>query len=959
MRGKKLKNTPKLITNSTFMKNSSRHLIFTPKILSSFIICLFSIGVFIPGAYEQTKNQKGQKPIYLNTNYSFRERAADLVSKMTLAEEVKQLHTNHAPAIPRLGVQEYYYWSEAQHGVNAMFGDTHSGKKTTGGYSGHGAVHSTSFPTNFATAMSWDPKLIYREMQAISSEARGFLDKSLWGEGQNNLGSSPKDYGFLTYWAPTVNLDRDPRWGRTDEAFGEDSYLASIMEAAYVDGMQGETMNGKSKTGYLKVAATAKHYALNNIEDPRRGISSNTTNEAIRDYYTAQFRYLVEKAHVAGIMTSYNAINGTPAVANDYTVNELLQRTFGFNGYTTSDCGALGTTYKRFPNGHSWAAPGWQWKWDYQKNEALWINEKTGNTIPGAAGGIAYGLRAGTELGCTGTNYTYSNVKDAIKAGILSKGVIDRALTDIFTIRMRIGEFDQPGKVPYTKITKSVIQSSAHQKLTEKVAENTLVLLKDKSVPHENQRLLPIDAAKVNKIVIVGNMANSVELGGYSSDPSHQVSAVEGLKRAVKKINPDASVIFDSTATSATGASPAILSAKTKSDIKSADLVIVFVGTNEAVAREGHDRASLAMPGNYDSLIYQVDEVGNPNMVLIIQSDGPVKINNIQHMFPAIVFSGYNGESQGTALANVLLGKKNPSGHLNFTWYRDDTQLPSKSNYHLKPSKTHGLGRTYMYFTGGKRHVFGRNSVGKPTYPFGYGLSYTQFKISNVTVSAQNISPNDSVTVSFDVTNTGKVPGETVAQLYVAPPKIKGKELPIKQLKGFQKTRNLKPGQTQHITLKVKAINLAFWNEQKLKRVVYNGSYQFQVGYNSHKIAGSKRVNIQGKLTPKVTHVTIQPPKLVYHVGETLNLNDKNKWIKSDIDQNMAQPHATADNIVETVRNNGSFINLAQAHVNYHSSDNSVAAVDADGVVKAKNPGVATIIATVDGVSGSTVIVVK
>src|SRR5699024_8996798 len=137
------------------------------------------------------------------------------------------------------------------------------------------------------------------------------------------------------------------------------------------------------------------------------------TNEAIRDYYTAQFRYLVEEAHVAGIMTSYNAINGTPAVANTYTVNELLQRTFGFNGYTTSDCGAMGTTYRRFPGGHSWAAPGWQWKWDYPENKAVWINEKTGNTIPAAAGGIAYALRAGTELGCTGSNYTYSNVEAA------------------------------------------------------------------------------------------------------------------------------------------------------------------------------------------------------------------------------------------------------------------------------------------------------------------------------------------------------------------------------------------------------------------------------------------------------------------------------------------------------------------------------------------------------------------
>src|SRR5699024_9530241 len=163
------------------------------------------------------------------------------------------------------------------------------------------------------------------------------------------------------------------------------------------------------------------------------------------------------------------------------------------------------------------------------------------------------------------------------------------------------------------------------------------------------------------------------------------------------------------------------LSTKTKNDIKSADLVIVFVGTDEAISREGLDRASLAMPGNYSSLIYQVAALGNPNMAMVIQSEGPIDISDVQQYFPAIMFSGYNGESQGTALAHVLLGEKNPSGHLDFTWYRDDTQLPSKSNYHLKPGKTNGLGRTYMYYTGRQAHFFGRTTVGKPTYPFGYG----------------------------------------------------------------------------------------------------------------------------------------------------------------------------------------------------------------------------------------------
>jgi beta-glucosidase len=940
-------------------------LFYVMKLLRYHIIGIFVLMVFVQNSHAQSSGHsssgssltgKEDKPIYLDTHYSFRERAADLVSRMTLAEEVQQLHTNFAPAIPRLGVHQYFYWSEGQHGVNAMFGNLHNGQTHQQRFA-YGAPHATSFPVNFATAMSWDPQLIYKETEAISDEARGFLDKSLFDKGQNNLGESRDDYGNLTYWAPTVNMDRDPRWGRTDEAFGEDPYLASRMEAAFVDGYQGQTMDGQSETGYLKVAATAKHYALNDVENNRQGISSNTSDEAIRDYYTATFRYLIEKAHVAGLMTSYNAINGTPAVANTYTINELAKRTYGFNGYITSDCGAVGTTYNNFPIGHAWAPPGW--KTDRQGQHSTWTNKKTGVTVPGAAGGQAFAVRAGTCLNCTGDEYTLQNIEDAIKAGILSKGVIDRALTKVFTIRMRTGEFDPPAMVPYTKITKQVIESPAHRELAEEVAENTLVLLKNDPVPGTNTKLLPLDASKIHKIVIVGNLATRVTLGGYSGDPDLKVDAVQGITKAVEAINPGATVIFDSTGSSTTATEPALLSDKTKADIKSADLVIVFVGTDEAVSHEGHDRVSLAMPGNYDSMIYQVVDLGNPNMVLAIQSVGPVQISYIKHYFPAIVFSSYNGESQGTALANVLLGKKNPSGHLDFTWYRNDTQLPSKSDYYLTPDKTNGLGRTYMYFVGNRVGDYRHFTIVPPTYPFGYGLSYSQFKISNVAVSPKQISPDDEVTVSFDVINTGSVAGETVAQLYVAPPKIKGKELPIKRLEGFQKTKDLQPEESQHITLTVKAADLAFWDESELKSVVYNGIYQFQVGYNSSDIADSGDVNIQGTLTPVIAHVTVEPEQLIYRVGDEINLNDKNKWIKSDINPDLEEQHAVADNIIEAVNNDGSFVNLANVPIQYHSDHPAVASVNDRGIVKMLAPGVATITATIHGVSGGTVIVVK
>ena len=227
-------------------------------------------------------------PIYLDTRYTFAERAADLVSRMTLAEKVAQLHTNSAPPIARLGVQQYTYWNEGQHGVNRLGGNARHG-------SVGGGVHATSFPTNLATSMSWDPELIYQETTAISDEARGLLDRSLWGTGQNNIGPDQNAYGNLSYWAPTVNMARDPRWGRNDEGFGEDPLLVATLAGAYVNGFQGQSRTGEPLTPYLKTAATAKHFALNNVEANRQSGSSDTTEANIRNYYTSQFRSLIPR----------------------------------------------------------------------------------------------------------------------------------------------------------------------------------------------------------------------------------------------------------------------------------------------------------------------------------------------------------------------------------------------------------------------------------------------------------------------------------------------------------------------------------------------------------------------------------------------------------------------------------------------------------------------------------------
>jgi beta-glucosidase len=535
----------------------------------------------------------------------------------------------------------------------------------------------------------------------------------------------------------------------------------------------------------------------------------------------------------------------------------------------------------------------------------------------------------------------------AANKGLLGKGVIDTALAHVLTTRMRTGEFDPRADVPWTQIGASEIQSSAHQTLARKVADHALVLLKNNGVSGTGTPLLPADPTKLDNVVIVGNLANTVTLGGYSGAPSYKVNAVQGITQEVKAANPNANIYYDSCNTATTATAPASCSAQTLSAIQNADMVVVFVGTDASVASEGHDRKTLATPGNYDSMIQQVAAVGNPRMLLAIQSNGPVQISDLQQHFPAVLFSGYNGESQGLALADVMFGQQNPSGHLDFTWYKNDTQLPPIENYHLTPAHTGGLGRTYMYF---KR---------KPTYPFGYGLSYTTFKYSRLSVTPISSTPDGTVKASFKVTNTGDTSGATVAQLYVSPPAALGIETPSQQLEGFQLTNVLGPGQTQQITLSVPMRKLSRWDQKLLKQVVVDGAYQFKVGSSSAQTPASRTVEIQGTLTPRVSYVTVEPDRVIFQPGQTLNLTGRNPWIANDTQKGNEQRHQRADHIVEAVNNDQSFVDIATADVTYSSSNPNVATVTSSGELTAVSVGVATISAAIGGVTGSTPIVVE
>ena len=460
---------------------------------------------------------------------------------------------------------------------------------------------------------------------------------------------------------------------------------------------------------------------------------------------------------------------------------------------------------------------------------------------------------------------------------------------------------------------------------------------------------MPVQPKSLNKVVIVGDLAGKVTLGGYSGNPTLQVSPVAGITAQLKKANPGASVVFDAAGTSTTATSAATLSAQTKADIAAADLVIVFVGTDDSTAGESHDRPSLAMPGNYNSLIDQVTALGNKRTALVIQSDGPVDIAAEQAKVPSIVFSGYNGESQGTALADVLFGQQNPDGHLDFTWYADDSQLPAMANYGLTPSETGGLGRTYQYTTT------------TPTYPFGYGLSYSSFAYSDVKADTRHVNADGTVKVALTVTNTGKTAGSTVAQLYAATPfTVPGVELPKERLAAFGKTTVLAPGKSQRLTLSVKISDLSLWDTKAAKSRVYPGDYEFRLGTDASHIVSTQRVSVTGSITPKVSEVTVQPEATSYQVGQTIDLTGRNRWLADDTIASREQRDlsVTADHVVEAVNNDGSFVDIGKCDVKYRSSNESVAKVSSRGIVTAVGTGVATISVTVGGVTGTTPIVV-
>ncbi|WP_026695409.1 glycoside hydrolase family 3 C-terminal domain-containing protein [Peribacillus kribbensis] len=823
-------------------------------------------------------NVKENQPIYLDKSYSFQERAADLVSRMTLEEKASQMVSSQAPAIPRLGIKAYGWWNEALHGVSRLQYNK-SGNATQ-------LYNTTSYPIDLSLGSTWDPRLMYDEAKMVSDEAREVV---------------PENSRMLSFWSPTINLARDPRWGRNDESYGEDPFLTTQVASQFVNGMEGKDMDGKllpESKGYVKTVTTLKHYLANNSEVNRLNGSSNVDERSLREFYSAPFKGIIQKTDVRSVMTSYNSVNGVPASANVHTMDALLRQTFGFTGYITSDCDSV----MEITKGHKWTPEGWTRP----------LNEVERS---------AFAMSAGEDLNCNAgyrDAFNYSNtipaaVSQKIKTqmGTFSENEVDTSLIRLFTARMELGEFDDANSVPWVNEARkhvpegtwtnsnennALTQTAERLDMARKVADNSLVLLKnDKTKMKDGSKgkLLPLQvpASGSYKVAVVGYFANpdkaNMYLGGYSSSQGsaaykNMVNGYEGLKTAIQAKNPHAEVTYYKGFTdSGTRASDlkTIDSAAVEA-AKNADVVIVYTGTDNTTADEAGDRHDLSLPGAQASLIEQLGKA-NPNTIAVMETIGQVEVKSFEPYVSSMIWSSYNGQRKGEALADVVLGTHNPSGHLPFLWYQSNSQLPAITDYTLRPTGDNP-GRTYMYFQG------------PISYPFGHGLSYTTFNYTNFHINKKSMDANGQVAVSVNVTNTGKVKGEEVVQLYVnTPDASKASERPIKRLKGFEKV-SLKPGETKNVMIKVNIADLAFFDEAQNKYVVDQGRYGFQISTSSADadIKQQGFLEVHGSLKPELKVVTVKPvqegdieadipSRVMYEAGKevipqvTVSMNDE------------------------------------------------------------------------------------
>ena len=592
------------------------------------------------------------KPVYLDPAQPMEPRIADLISRMTLEEKAAQL--NHLSSRnDRLQIPAWGGWNQTLHGVWS--------KQPT-----------TLFPTAIGMAATWDPALIRTITGAMSDEARALY---------NIQADGPRSKHGLVYRSPVINISRDPRWGRIQECFGEDPYLAGRITVAYVQGLQG------SDPKYLKVASTLKHFAVNNVETDRHSLSAKVPERILMEYWLPHWKAGIVEGHAQSVMASYNQLNGVPNIANKYLLTDILRGLWHFDGFVVSDLGGV--------------------------DSSLVKGSRITDKIEVA---VAKAIEAGCDLD---DSFYETSLPVAVRSGLVSEEIVNQALTRVLRVAFRLGALDPPEMVPFSKIGAEVIDSQPHRELALQTALESIVLLKNQN------RFLPLDKGRLKSVAVIGPQADRFETGNYYGAKPRIVSPVDGIRT---KLGPAVQVEYalgcDISEPAKAGEIEQAVELARKSDV-----AILFLGTNLKVEAEGRDRKTLDLPGSQQRLLEAVYQA-NPKTVAIIMSGGPVSIKWAKDNVPALLAAWYPGEEAGVALAGVLFGDHNPAGRLPYTVYDSVDQIPPQDEYDITK------GFTYMYFAGKPQFAFG-HGLSYTTFQYS-GLKLSQTKIASdgkVTVS--------------------------------------------------------------------------------------------------------------------------------------------------------------------------------------------------------------------------------
>jgi beta-glucosidase len=688
------------------------------------------------------------------------ERVADLLATLTIDEKLSLLNSNHV-AVPRLSIPAASLGTEALHGLGI------SSNPAAG--SGAFMPMSTQFPQVFGLGESWDPEAMKVVGATTGYEARVYNARG--------IGNSGRGTGVVLR-GPNVDPVHDPRWGRTEESFGEDPYLVGEMAKGYLAGLHGDDPQ------YLLAACTLKHFAANSNETTRLTSSSNLDARNLHEYYAATFRAAVVDGHADGIMTAYNQINGIPAGVSPI-LKSVVKEAWGFDGFFSTD---------------GQAATHWVQDQHYYP---------TIEHAVGAAIAVGSGVLLQSNVAAT--------VNNAYAQGLITDADVDGAIRPVLRIRFRTGDFDPPSLVPHKQIqgTETPWATPAASARALDVTRKTVVLLKNANAT------LPLDRTTLRSVAIIGPRADSVVRDWYGGTPAYP--AVTGRQGIVNKLTPDVNVtyVLNDNGGAATSAAAA------------ADVAVVFVGNHPTCGdppyppwgtcpspyegREQVDRIYLGLDPAQLALVQSVAAV-NPRTIVVLVSSFPVAIGWINDNVPAIVHVTNSSQELGNAVADVLFGDYNPGGRTSTTWYQSETDIPTAiADYDIKQ------GTTYWYFTG------------TPLYPFGYGLSYATFEYSNLTLSAASMEACGTVEVGVDVTNAGAVAGDEVVQLYLAHPDS-AVARPLQRLRGFRRV-TIAPGETAHVTMQLGPADLSFFDEAAGRFAVETGkAVEVQIGASSRDI---------------------------------------------------------------------------------------------------------------------------